>query len=234
MRFSIIALSTDQVYCGTKNALDDYNEEDGAHPCNHYGRTKLALEKYLQTHRLADAAICLRSSIMLGPKAPLVPAHDTFLHFCASRRTTPTTYYTDEIRNVIAVSDVVEIVLRCASLITTAANNSNSNSVVVQPGVYCMGGPMAVNRHDMAVAVLTYLLPPVEDANGNSPSSQISTLAMAQRKAEQLPGPTTAVAAPLNIAMNSSKLVEAVGMTGKMKSLSEIVALTFESVSRSR
>jgi dTDP-4-dehydrorhamnose reductase len=235
----VIALSTDQVYCGTKNALLCYKEDDVTVPCNHYGRTKLALEEYLQTHRLADATICLRSSIMLGPQAPLVPAHNTFLHFCAGRRATPTTYYTDEIRSVIAVSDVVEIVLKCANLTNSNSHsNDNNHQPAVRPGVYCMGGPMAVSRHDMAVATLAHVLQQenrkqqqqqqqqVLDTEDYNSSNQIAMLAVTQRKAEQPPC-ATAVASPLNIAMDSSKLIAAVGMTGKMKTLSEMVAQTF-------
>jgi len=56
--------------------------------------------------------IILRSSIILGPKAPISPdeTHDTFVHFIATRKDQPTTFFTNEFRNVVSVNYVCQII----------------------------------------------------------------------------------------------------------------------------
>lgn len=103
----IIALSTDQVYDGKQQHRNDaatpYTEQSKAEAINVYGQTKLQMEDYLlnKVNPLMVATL-LRSSILLGPRAPFLPevAHGTFLHFIASRENQDTTFYTDECRNV--------------------------------------------------------------------------------------------------------------------------------------
>ena len=143
----IIALSTDQVYGGDQSA--SYKESDETQPVNVYGRSKLEMEQYLQQITNGQAVL-LRSSIILGKLAPIAKAHDTFVHFCATRERTPTDFYTDEYRNVVFVEDVVETILffiqRCCC----------GDQAV--GGIYNMGGPTKVSRVDMAAAVKTTTL----------------------------------------------------------------------------
>jgi dTDP-4-dehydrorhamnose reductase len=228
----IIALSTDQVYRGdelwsgsskkdncataatasTGIAPHFYTESHPANePVNAYGQSKRALEDYLlQQHNKnqTNTVVLLRSSILLGPLAPFVPAHDTFLHFCRNRAqdNKVTTYYTNEVRSVLAVHDAVGIMLRLA----------DPTTVNMASGVYCMGGPHAVSRHDMAVAVLQHCGYPLD-------------LAVPAIKRES--AGTAAVPSPLNIAMDSSRLWQLLFNHQKQPmSLTDIVAQTFPNI----
>ena len=202
----IIALSTDQVYDGSPN--EPYNEESPCKPCNVYGKTKVELEDFLLHQQKAfpnSTAIVLRSSIILGPLAPFLPdkAHSTFLHFCQSRMNNETSYFTDEIRSVIAVSDVVSVLMHMIA-----------KADIGDSGIYCMGGPHAVSRHEIALAVLSYFQRPTD-------------VAIPVEKAS-LPVAPEAVMSPLNIGMDSSKLVATTGVSSFLP-LSEIVSQTFNS-----
>jgi dTDP-4-dehydrorhamnose reductase len=199
---SILALSTDQVYDGRQKAGSHYkeNEEEGLNPINVYGQTKLELEKYLlqQQHQqqqqqsssssktLRNSLVALRSSIILGPKAPIDPdcAHGTFLDFCRSRGQAreATTFFTNEYRSVVRVDRVIQTLGGFISPIV-AANNPRSSSLVV----YNMGGPVRVNRMELAGAVF--------DKFGYDRSLLV--------KAEQ-----TSPMSPLDISMDSSLLFE--------------------------
>ena len=212
-KMTIVALSTDQVYDGNitlndsssniaastiSNENNCYNESSKCEPCNVYGRTKVELESYLiqqqQLHYPQASVIVLRSSIMLGPKVPFLPtkAHTTFLHFCYSRIHETTTYYTNEIRSVIAVSDVVRIILQMMKLYVTPGRAGNGSCEV-----YCMGGPTPVNRYDMAKAVLSYFQ--VADMSND--------IAVPVLK-EPASSTTGSVKSPLNISMDSTKLLQ--------------------------
>lgn len=236
-----IVFSTDQVYDGDAPASVLYQETDNiVEPCkNVYGQTKLELERLFlhnDDQLKGRSAIILRSSIMLGPKTPFVPSHDTFLDFIASRAgvddddettATPTTYYTNELRNVIAVQDVCRI---CAALmmmiqpITSSPGSTGSDDAVVVTGIYNLGGPCPVSRYDMAVAVLEYL------------GRDHCRLAVAATKS---PSATTgdSTSTPLNLSMDCSKLRAALPPEvfiggGPLQNLSEMVALTFANHSR--
>jgi len=246
----VVALSTDQVYDGsvadqqqknhdndtTNNAADlfHYTEESLAVPVNHYGRTKLAMEDFVLT-AFPNTAILLRSSIILGPNAPFSKAHDTFLHFCASRKDTATTFYTDEMRSVIAVSDVVRILLTCCGCCGCTTNTTTNNntvdvpSVPVPAGIYCMGGPAAVSRHDMAVATLSYLQMDATSIDAVAIKATKKSSLSSQTQQPQNNNNNTAVAiSPLHIAMDSSKLYAAVGMKAtQLQTLEEMVVATF-------
>ena len=181
----IISLSTDQVYDGTKVAL--YNEADPAHPVNVYGKTKLEMETYLQELSGKQQAVLLRSSIILGKKAPIAAAHDTFLHFCASREGQPTEFYSDECRSVVFVEDVVSTLLFLTKHFITRKDDDDD----AVGGVYNMGGPASVSRVDMAMAVFDHL-------------AFDKTSSIVSKKKASLPvGP---VPSPLDISMDSSKL----------------------------
>jgi dTDP-4-dehydrorhamnose reductase len=202
----IIALSTDQVYDG--NSPEPYNEESSCEPSNIYGKTKVDLENYLMQQQILfpkSTAYVLRSSIMLGPLAPFLPgkAHSTFLHFCHSRIHSETTYFTDEIRSVLAVSDVVSVLIHFVSKSDKCCSS-----------IYCMGGPFAVNRQDMALAVLSYFHQPTD-------------VAIPVKKADFPLVPGSAIS-PLNISMDSRKLLATTDISN-LKSLSDMVAQTFAS-----
>jgi dTDP-4-dehydrorhamnose reductase len=225
----IIALSTDQVYRGDELSLGSSTKDNDCctttaaprfytelHPANEpvnvYGQSKRALEDYLLHHHhneQTNTVVLLRSSLLLGPLAPFVPAHDTFLHFCQHRAllhaaNESTTYYTNEVRSVLAVHDAVDILLRLA----------DPTMVTIPSGVYCMGGPHAVSRHDLAVAVLQHCGYPMDLA---VPATKEYSSA-------------AAVPSPLNIAMDSSRLWQLLFDEKQPMSLTEIVAQTFPQV----
>jgi len=168
---TIIALSTDQVYDGKQNdgALYGEDEKEGMNPVNIYGRTKLELEDYLvseqqkssatSTSSTAEAShnfFALRSSIILGPSAPIDPecAHGTFLDFCKSRgaNNEATTFYTNEYRSVVRVDRVLRTI---DGIIESFVGVPGAELVQQHPAavVYNMGGPCRVHRMDMVRAV---------------------------------------------------------------------------------
>jgi dTDP-4-dehydrorhamnose reductase len=148
-----IAISTDQVYAGDH---PPYIEADSPRPKNVYAETKVELENYLLSmttdgessivHSASVPHVVLRSSIILGPLAPFLPTitHDTFLHFCASRRDLSTVFFVDERRSVVHVRDVI-------SAIRWVIRNTSVR------GVFNVGGPHGVSRYDMAKAVFEHL-----------------------------------------------------------------------------
>ena len=197
----IIALSTDQVYCGAKAPYSE-NSEPG--PVNVYAQSKLEMEQLLigDKERLKPA-VCLRSSIILGPLAPYGQAHSTFLHFCQSRDKRETTFFTDEIRSVISVKDVVAVLLHFYSCVKSAKEFKST--------VFNMGGPSPVSRMDMAVAV----------AKGCGFSYDVF---IAAEKAKRERG-VDEVLSPLDISMNSAKLENFVEQ--KFRGLDAIVKDSF-------
>lgn len=137
----VVALSTDQVFDGTSNI--PYQEDvDAPNPLNVYGQTKLAMEELLKQH---PHCIILRSSIILGPKVPFGGAHDTFLHFCATRQGQETAFFTNEYRSVVSVRHVCHVL---DFFITNAPTCSK---------IFHMGGPWRVNRLQLAQAVFDYM-----------------------------------------------------------------------------
>ena len=203
---AIVALSTDQVYCGQKAPYSEDNSKPD--PVNVYAQTKLDMEKILLAKRI-QPTVCLRSSIILGPMGPFGGAHSTFLHFCQSREGIETTFFTDEIRSVISVSDVVQILLHYCD--TFHSHKSFAS------GVYNMGGPDRVSRMEMAIAVakecrFAYegFFIPVEKAKLNlSVNDDVH------------------VPSPIDISMDSSKLEQVVGW--KFSGLEATVRKTFSS-----
>lgn len=186
---SILALSTDQVYDGKQPSGSLYTEDEtkGLNPVNVYGRTKLELEDHLSKSSSA-VSVALRSSIILGPPAPIDPAcaHGTFLDFCQSRGHAgeATTFFTNEYRSVVRVDKVAStlsgLVARCLPTTTTPSTSLPSK-------VYNMGGPFRVNRMELAAAVF--------DKFGYDPSLLL--------EAEQ-----TSPMSPLDISMDSSGLFQ--------------------------
>jgi nucleoside-diphosphate-sugar epimerase len=220
----IIALSTDQVYDGSKAPYREEEDDDDhsrPEPRNVYGQTKLDMEECLlepwRRDSSTDGVVILRSSIILGPKAPILPeaAHDTFLHFCISRQHEETEFYSDEIRSVVSVKDVVATVLWFVSAnlgYTTTKNNSRSEALLNASGaggVFNMGGPAPISRMDMAHAVFGHF-------------GLETKLLIATKRAHLPMGP---VPSPLNISMDSTKLTQL--LQRNFLTLDEIVRDTF-------
>ena len=201
----IIVLSTDQVYDGTKKTEKEglYEEDkDKPNPVNVYGKTKQAMEEYLQRHS-PNHFVALRSSIIVGPKAPIHKVdtvHDTFLHFCESRREQETTYFTNEYRTVVHVRHVVSIM---RWLVQQHWDGPNSSPIA---GIYNMGGPVRVNRQDMAREVFRYFQ-----------SDDKYVIAATQ----------TSLTSPLDISMNSAKLQSLTGISHQPETMKEFVETTF-------
>jgi dTDP-4-dehydrorhamnose reductase len=222
----IIALSTDQVYDGSisideaEQGVHGYYVEDDVvdakhhPPTNVYGKSKLKMEQYLQEHH-AGTYVALRSSIILGPKAPIDPdgAHDTFLHFVQSRSNQETTYFDNEYRTVVSVQLVLATIHWLIRHYCNASNNTNnigsssctSYKTKVQ-GVYNMGGPHRVNRHDMARAVFDHF--------GYDPKYIVA--------AQQ-----TSPISPLDISMDSRKLQQVTALEPFPFTFQELVQFTF-------
>ncbi|GAX21483.1 hypothetical protein FisN_10Hh063 [Fistulifera solaris] len=194
----LVALSTDQVYEGTD---PPYRETSPTLPVNVYGATKRAMEDTCQQY-FAQSAIVLRSSILLGPLAPFVPAHDTFLHFVRSRPPPQqTTYWTDERRNVLAVQDAVQIILHFTCSDTKSA------------GVFNMGGPHSYSRMEMAQAVFAH--------HGYDPTEflQAALKAQCQPRATEVPS-------PLDISMDSAQLMQILP-SRPLQTLEQMIQTTF-------
>jgi dTDP-4-dehydrorhamnose reductase len=201
----IVALSTDQVYDGSQ---PPYSETDSTGPCNVYGQSKLEMEEYilptnddygLDSPR--SGVTVLRSSIMLGSKAPILSsiAHGTFLHFCQSREGVETEFYTDERRSVVAVTDVVAV-------IQWLVVNDHTEAA----GIFNLGGPQSVSRLEMAEAVFSY--------SGYDKSYLIANKKATLKDLPQVPS-------PLDISMTNSKITELTQR--KFQVLEEMVRATF-------
>jgi dTDP-4-dehydrorhamnose reductase len=203
----IIAISTDQVYDGTKETTFDV-ESDPTNPVNTYGATKVAMEEYLQKHH-ASKFVALRSSMIIGPKAPLVSAHATFLHFCESRRDEDTTYFTNEYRSVVSLVHVLDVIHWWIQNIPMMTIQSKS-------GIYNMGGPHRVNRLEMAKAVFSYF---------NYDEKYL------------LPSKQTSESSPLDISMDSGKLQTTTSLTYRpegvlVQSMEALCQFTFSAPQR--
>ena len=219
----IVALSTDQVYDGTgvvvspELGVDGYYVEDGSKgvnfdtnpPANVYGKTKLKMERYLQEHH-ADLFIALRSSIIIGPKAPIDGSHvhDTFLHFVQSRKEQETTYFDNEYRTVLSVSHVIATLnwmIQNFSL-RADADADGSSSLKQYAGIYNLGGKCRANRVDLARAVFDHF--------GFDKKYVVATK-------------QTSPTSPLDISMDSRKLHQLTGFEAQPNTLKELVQLTF-------
>jgi len=171
-----------------------YTDEAKPGPVNTYAQSKLDMESLL----LADATrtqpvVCLRSSIILGPLGPFGNTHSTFLHFCQSRQGQETTFWTDEVRSVINVNDVINVLLH---FYTSMQSGSIDD---IKSSVYNMGGPERVSRMTMAVAV----------AKECGFSHEVF---IPDEKANQPTGGDNPVRSPLDISMLSCRLEDLVGL----------------------
>jgi dTDP-4-dehydrorhamnose reductase len=174
---TFMAISTDQVYDGlhppyTAAAADAAAASSSTtmislphEPCNTYGTTKLAMEQSLHALAMEFAnttappssllqVIILRTSIILGSTKNLLPhTHDTFLQFIVSRFHGPTTFYTNERRSVIAVTDVLHVL---HWFVTTTTTTTISKTTTEPFQIYNLGGNHSVSRAEMAQAVWAY------------------------------------------------------------------------------
>lgn len=136
---AVIFLSTDQVYDGLS---PPYTETSPTKPVNVYGRSKLQFEEGLLASR-PRRTVCLRSSLIVGEVTPFRCRKQTFLQFCREKLEagTPADFFTDEIRSVVGVTDVIAHIRFFIK-----------GGAVAKPGVYNMGGPAALSRHQIAMA----------------------------------------------------------------------------------
>jgi len=140
---SIILLSTDQVYDGEGAP---YAEASSAAPVNVYGKSKLACEKLVRTVA-PSCSVCLRSSLIIGPKTPGRCSKQSFLQFCDERMANGTTtdIFSDEVRSAVYVMDVVRMI-----------DWFVQGGARTHPGVYNMGGPERLTRLQIAQAVAAH------------------------------------------------------------------------------
>ena len=219
-----IALSTDQVFDGTSG---NYTENDICQPVNYYGQTKLNMEQSLLSRWNSNKTtststtvtpIILRSSNILGGPTPIGTCRkNSFLQFVRSavenEDKQEVTFFEDEYRNAIFVGDVVHI-LECL------IQKQNATTKVVEGGIYNMGGPERVNRHQIALAVAKWAnvhttshLVPVKRGNiQTTTTTTTSNVPKAQ--------------SPLDISMTSHKLETLTGM--QFSKLHEIVSSSFK------
>jgi len=206
---AVIFLSTDQVYDGH---AAPYSEQSATEPVNEYGRTKLAFEGLLQ-QRLPQRFVVLRSSLIIGHNTPSECRKQSFLQFCDERLSAgiATEFFSDEIRSVVHVSDVCEVVVR---LVRRISMDSTGGVIGGIAGVYNMGGPRGVARDEIAREVAKW--------RGHNPSS----IRPVRRFSEDLPfGPLGGVPSPPDITMDSSRLSNLLGLD--FRALDRAVSTSF-------
>jgi dTDP-4-dehydrorhamnose reductase len=203
----MIALSTDQVYDGKQsvehNNISTYYQEDIAttNPLNVYSKTKIQLEQSLQEIRSSGPTTILRSSIIIGPKAPISPqdTHDTFLHFCASRQNQETRLWGNEYRTVVSVVHVCRV-------IDFMVKSMTISNCLKRYEIYNLGGSLRVNRFDMAMAVFQHF--------------GFDSSCLKQTK-------QTSPTVPLDISMDSTKLFNKTKIEHEPSTLRGLTAYTF-------
>ncbi|KAL3935801.1 MAG: hypothetical protein SGBAC_008753 [Bacillariaceae sp.] len=206
----MIALSTDQVYDGKQsvdpNDTSTFYQETTAKPSplNVYAETKLKMEESLKELRSNANTYVLRSSIILGPKAPLAPedAHDTFLHFCATRDGKETNLWANEYRTVVSIKHACNVIDWMVQQNMPSATCSKAEF-----HIFNFGGNLRVNRLDMAEAVF---------ARFGFESKGIL-------KAGEQTSPTV----PLDISMNCNRLAKYTGIAYEPATLQGLMQFVF-------
>ncbi|KAK9785252.1 hypothetical protein WJX73_007610 [Symbiochloris irregularis] len=194
----LIFFSTDQVYDGSHA---NWKEDEACHPVNTYGCTKVEAEKAIQ-ERWPNHVI-LRSSIIYGPQSHQPVSRSLFLQFMhrVLRMRKPTTFFVDEYRNPIYIHDIIKIVmllvLHAHDLPTLSAHK-----------VFNMGGPQRFSRAEMALELAAFLHMDPEGIVLSAPASSVHR----------------STPSPADISMNSSRLIEALGieLTPFSEALSQI------------
>jgi len=139
----LIHLSTDHVYEGTRSF---YKETDEVNPVNHYGATKVEAERLIRSLYPCRHVI-LRSSIIIGPQAPITPVNrPLLLQFIQTALASgkPTSFFDDEWRCPVSVHDVVDVITAC----TLRAEEFEHAGET-----FNLGGPERLSRADMAEIV---------------------------------------------------------------------------------
>jgi len=125
----LVALSTDLVFSGDRPFA---SERDTAGPLNLYGRTKLAGEEAVL--RGCPEAAVARVALVLGcGHGPRATSSEQVLRALRARR--PITLYVDEYRTPVDPESVADAVAR---LLARAGS-----------GVYHLGGPERISRHEL-------------------------------------------------------------------------------------
>lgn len=125
----LIHLSTDLVFDGTASA--PYRESDRPNPVGPYGRSKLAAEqRVLAAH---PAALVVRTSLMVGGSSP---GRHELAALRAAAGETEMTFFDDELRSPVLVSDLAR------ALLELAARDER--------GVLHVAGPEPLSRFELA------------------------------------------------------------------------------------
>mmetsp|Transcript_31286 Transcript_31286/g.50228 ORF Transcript_31286/g.50228 Transcript_31286/m.50228 type:complete len:304 (+) Transcript_31286:90-1001(+) len=132
----VIHLSTDCVYSGNSGGKL-YTEQSETEPVNVYGRTKLAGEKYLQTHW--PNSVSLRCSMIYGPLGASFPG---FVDGVLSR-SERTSFFYDEYRSPVFCGDIG------VAIVCFLRKKPRHQ-------VYNMGGPERLSRLEMALCVASF------------------------------------------------------------------------------
>jgi len=201
----LVALSTDQVYDGTKDVLANgfYKEDETSiRAMTVYGKSKVEMESYLKENLAPSTkvpTVLLRSTIIVGPTPPFVDAHSTFLHFVQSRENQNTSFFTNEFRTLVGVSHV------CRVLDWMVLNLNESKKQMTGLQVFHLGGPVRSSRFEMAQTVFDRF------------HFDKSVL----EKAERSPP------FPLDLSLDSTKLEELTGIVHEPKTMEGLVNETF-------
>ncbi len=136
----LIHISTDVVFDGTKR--EPYTEDDEPNPVDDYGRSKLDAER--RVLELHPDALVVRTSLLVGREQP--GRHERAV-LEAARGEREMTFFEDEWRAPILVSDLAAALLELAGADVT--------------GILHVAGADAVSRHELACMIATaHGLPP--------------------------------------------------------------------------
>ncbi|MFH1311763.1 MAG: SDR family oxidoreductase [Candidatus Eisenbacteria bacterium] len=124
----LVCASSDLIFDGAKG---DYTEEDVPRPLSIYGMSKLRAEE--AALELSSGALVVRSSLIYGFGSPV---SKTFLSRVLEKlaQGEKMQLFTDQMRNPVLIDDLAEAVI-------IAIEKDLS-------GIYHIGGPEAVNRHE--------------------------------------------------------------------------------------
>ncbi|KAL3943679.1 MAG: hypothetical protein SGBAC_002260 [Bacillariaceae sp.] len=205
----MIALSTDQVYDGTKDTVESGLHKEGQEEIRAmtvYGKSKVEMESYLQETHVGSTVptVLLRSTIIVGPTPPFVDSHSTFLHFVQSRERKETSFFTNEWRTLVGVSHVCRVLdWMVLNLNTTSTTAYVKDMTGIQ--IFHLGGPVRSNRFQMAQVIFDKF------------KFDKSVLVKAERKAPF----------PLDLSLDSTKLQDLTGILHEPQTLEGLVDETF-------
>lgn len=107
----LVFLSTDLVFRGKKNALEEgfYTESDAPDACIVYGQTKIAAERLFQDHTFGKWLI-VRSALMFGRQVEWANGFPQFaVNLLQSGKST--TLFTDQFRTPAYIPDIIDAIL---------------------------------------------------------------------------------------------------------------------------